>query len=117
MDASLTYAVENILLQKTKKTVTSLSAHNSPVSNKRHRLNVSTASLTSCSSQINNNYANLDMDSLEDMLRKVCMIFKKKKKVSILLFVLLSFILLMVYFYESFCIIATTSSSYLLYYV
>lgn len=71
-------AVENILLQKSNKNlaaVTSLSAHCSPVSNKRHKLNTSTASLaSSCSSQVNNNYTTslVDMDSLEDMLRKVC---------------------------------------------
>lgn len=68
--------VENILLQKTNKNfaaVTSLSAHCSPVSNKRHKLNTSTASLASSySSQVNNNYTTgIDMNSLEDMLRKV----------------------------------------------
>lgn len=78
MDASLMLAVESILLQKSNKNlaaVTSLSAHCSPVSNKRHKLNISTASLaSSCSSQVNNNYTTslVDMDSLEDMLRKVC---------------------------------------------
>lgn len=77
MDASLMLAVESILLQKSNKNlaaVTSLSAHCSPVSNKRHKLNISTASLaSSCSSQVNNNYTTslVDMDSLEDMLRKV----------------------------------------------
>lgn len=30
----------------------------------------------SCSSQVNNNYSNLDMESLEDMLRKVDQNFK-----------------------------------------
>lgn len=70
-------AVENVLLQKTKNrnlsAVTSVSAHCSPVSNKRHKLHTSTVSLTSsCSSQMNNNYTTgIDMNSLEDMLRKV----------------------------------------------
>lgn len=83
MDASLMLAVESILLQKSNKNlaaVTSLSAHCSPVSNKRHKLNISTVSLaSSCSSQVNNNYATslVDMDSLEDMLRKVCLSFIK----------------------------------------
>lgn len=74
-------AVENLLqkttikknlLQTTTVVSSSVSAHNSPVSNKRHKLNISTASLASCSSQVNNNYTNLDMESLEDMLIKVC---------------------------------------------
>lgn len=34
----------------------------------------------SCSSQVNNNYSNLDMESLEDMLRKVDNAIKKKSK-------------------------------------
>lgn len=77
MDASTLLATESILLQKTNNknlaAVTSLSAHCSPVSNKRHKLNTSTASLaSSCSSQVNNNYTTgIDMNSLEDMLRKV----------------------------------------------
>lgn len=75
MDASLAVPAESVLLRKANvSTAKSLAAHNSPVSNKRHRLNVSTTSLASCSSHINNNYANLDVDSLEDMLQKVCII-------------------------------------------
>lgn len=88
MDASLLLTVENLLQQKNKKNLLqtssatiktpslSLSARSSPVSNKRHKFNISTASLASYSSQTNNNYASimdsLDMDSLEDLLRKVC---------------------------------------------
>lgn len=88
MDASLLLTVENLLQQKNKKNLLqtssatikipslSLSARSSPVSNKRHKFNISTASLASYSSQTNNNYASimdsLDMESLEDLLRKVC---------------------------------------------
>lgn len=91
MDASLLLTVENLLQQKNKKNLLqtssatikppslSLSARSSPVSNKRHKFNISTASLASYSSQTNNNYANimdsLDIESLEDLLRKVCMRF------------------------------------------
>lgn len=84
MDASLLQSLENLLQHKNKKNLLqtsnatiktspslSLSARSSPISNKRHRLNISSASLASCSSQVNNNY-NLDMESVEDMLRKVC---------------------------------------------
>lgn len=59
-----------------KMPMLSASARNSPVSNQRHRFNLSTASLTSAISQTNNNYPSildaLDTDSLEDMLCKVC---------------------------------------------
>lgn len=88
MDASLLLTVENLLQQKNKKNLLqtstatirtpslSLSARSSPISNTRHKFNVSTVSLASYSSQTNNNYTNimdsLDMESLEDMLRKVC---------------------------------------------
>lgn len=88
MDASLLLTVENLLQQKNKKNLLqtstatikipslSFSARSSPVSNKRHKFNISTASLASYSSQTNNNYASimdsLDMESLEDLLRKVC---------------------------------------------
>lgn len=95
MDASLLFAVENLLQQKNKKNLLqtssatirtpslSLSARSSPVSNKRHKFNLSTASLASYSSQTNNNYCasaaanimdTLDIDSLEDLLRKVCVL-------------------------------------------
>lgn len=93
MDASLLFAVENLLQQKNKKNLLqtssatirtpslSLSARSSPVSNKRHKFNLSTASLASYSSQTNNNYCaaanimdTLDIDSLEDLLRKVCVV-------------------------------------------
>lgn len=50
------------------------SAKNSPLptikNNKRNNSNSVTSSI-SCSSQVNNNYSNLDMESLDDMLRKV----------------------------------------------
>lgn len=85
MDTNVLFSEANLLQQKNYKNLPSttikipslsLSARNSPISNKRHRYNLSTASLASYSSQTNNNYANimdsLDMDSLEDMLRKVC---------------------------------------------
>lgn len=83
MDTTILFSEANLLQQKNNKNlpsttikIPSLSARNSPISNKRHRYNLSTASLASYSSQTNNNYANimdsLDMDSLEDMLRKVC---------------------------------------------
>lgn len=87
MDASLLLTVENLLQQKNKKNLLqtsnatirtpslSLSARSSPVSNNRHKFNLSTVSLASYSSQTNNNYTNvmdsIDMESLEDMLRKV----------------------------------------------
>lgn len=44
------------------------SATNSPIKRLRK---------ISCSSQVNNNYSNLDMESLEDMLRKVEKFHKK----------------------------------------
>lgn len=60
-----------------KMPMLSVSARNSPVSNQRHRFNLSSTSLTSAISQTNNNYPSildaLDMDSLEDMLLKVCL--------------------------------------------
>lgn len=91
MDASLLLTVENLLQQKNKKNLLqtsnatirtpslSLSARSSPVSNNRHKFNLSTVSLASYSSQTNNNYTNImdsiDMESLEDMLRKVFELF------------------------------------------
>lgn len=49
------------------------SAKNSPnsaIKNKRHN-----HSVISCSSQVNNNYSSLDMESLDDMLIKVVIFF------------------------------------------
>lgn len=99
-------AVENVLLQKTKNrnltALTSVSAHCSPVSNKRHKLHTSTVSLTSsCSSQMNNNHTTgIDMNSLEDMLRKVR---------SFTIFVLISFRSFGVVKFVKWCVAMCTS--------
>lgn len=55
-----------ILIHSTSSSVNN-SARNSPAIGHRKRY----TSTSSCSSQVNNNYSELDMESLEDMLRKV----------------------------------------------
>lgn len=75
MDTSLLIAVESLLHKNKKNIYTSSSVKNSPCFKRHNKFNISTSSLTSCPSQINNNYTNLDMESLEDMLKKVRLLF------------------------------------------